>query len=357
MTIVADHPTDLLMNGSAVGFAPLPGSLQVLDRTTTTTTTQTLQNCTASSCPFGSNDGDKDKDDNAASATTERYNRVPFGATDAVVGSVSAAAPLEHQQVVKDFLKFILTTKVPEAPVFREQPFRYSQLQKSTVPGYADLIESLTTDETNAAIPFRIPEALTMWTELDTGVHDYLLADNYTRDNREQFRIRMEGTWQQILDKHDDKGFEAVPLSIFYQQSLGTFTPAAASNLYIGRSLRITGWALGGTGMCLSIAMACWVYYHRKERVIRASQPMFLWMVCAGTLLMAASIFPFGIEDDIASEQGADMACMSGIWLYSLGFVTVFSALFSKIWRINRVSLFWLFTYFSSVSLASLLPL
>jgi ABC-type glycerol-3-phosphate transport system substrate-binding protein len=336
MTIVANHPADVLTRSSAVGFAPLPGSLQVLDRTTTTSA-GTLQNCTTSSCPFGS-----DKD---ASSTGERYryNRVPFGATDAVVGSVSAAAPPEHQQVVKDFLKFILTTtNVVDAPVFREQPFRYSQLEplKSSNPAYADLIESLTTDESNAAIPFRIPEALTMWTELDTGVHDYLLADNYTQDNRQQFRIRMEETWERIMDQHDNhQGVDAVPLSIFYQQSLGTFTPAAASDLYIGQSFRVVGWTLGGIGMCLSITMACWVYYYRNKRVIRASQPMFLWMVCAGTLLMSSSIFPFGIEDDIVSDQGADMACMSGIWLYSLGFVTAFSALFSKIWRINRVSL------------------
>ena len=345
MTIVAHHPADLLSNVGTVGFAPLPGSLQVLDRMISTSTTGALQKCTTSSCPFGK--------DSKATGESSRYNRVPFGATDAVVGSVSAAAPLEHQLVVKDFLKFILTTNVKDAPIFREQPFRYSQLQtyKSTIPGYAELIESLTTNESqNAAIPFRIPEAWNMWTALDTGVHDYLMADNYTQDNRQQLRIRMEQTWEQIMDQHDEQ-FEAVPLSLFYQQSLGTFTPAPASNLYIGRSFRIAGWALGGIGMCMSMAMACWVYYYRKERVIRASQPMFLWMVCAGTLLMAASIFPFGIEDDIASNKGADMACMSGIWLYSLGFVTAFSALFSKIWRINRVSPLGCFPHLIYISL------
>jgi hypothetical protein len=69
-----------------------------------------------------------------------------------------------------------------------------------------------------------------------------------------------------------------------------------------------------------------------------ASQPMFLWMVCAGTLVMASSIFAFGIEDDIASYQASSIGCMTALWLFCLGFVTTFSALFSKIWLINRVS-------------------
>lgn len=53
---------------------------------------------------------------------------------------------------------------------------------------------------------------------------------------------------------------------------------------------------------------------------------------------MASSIFPFGIEDDIASYRGCSIACMSALWLFCLGFVATFSALFSKIWLINRVS-------------------
>jgi hypothetical protein len=71
---------------------------------------------------------------------------------------------------------------------------------------------------------------------------------------------------------------------------------------------------------------------------ISASQPMFLWMVCAGTLIMVSSIFPFGIEDDIASYQASSIGCMAGPWLFCIGFVATFSALFSKIWLISRVS-------------------
>jgi hypothetical protein len=61
-------------------------------------------------------------------------------------------------------------------------------------------------------------------------------------------------------------------------------------------------------------------------------------MISIGTLVMAMSIFPFGIEDDIASTGGCSIACMAGLWLFCLGFAITFSALFSKIWLLKSVS-------------------
>ena len=52
---------------------------------------------------------------------------------------------------------------------------------------------------------------------------------------------------------------------------------------------------------------------------------------------MGLAIVPMSIDDSIASEQGCNMACMAVPWLLSLGFSIVFSALFSKIWRINQI--------------------
>lgn len=54
-------------------------------------------------------------------------------------------------------------------------------------------------------------------------------------------------------------------------------------------------------------------------------------MLCVGTLIMSSSILAFGIDDDNASAEAADKACMASVWLSSMGFIIAFSALFSKV--------------------------
>jgi hypothetical protein len=196
-------------------------------------------------------------------------------------------------------------------------------------------METLTSHD-NAAIPFRVPEAYRLMSIMDTEVYDYFVAGNYTATNREWVRQSVEQQWNRAIQRHDDR-FQALPTSVFYEKSLGIFTPESASDLYIGWPFRSAGWALGGLSCFTSVFFALWVWKHQHERVVRASQPIFLWMLCAGTFVMALCIFPFGIEDDIAPERAVDVSCMASIWFYSFGYTTTFSALFSKIWRINQV--------------------
>lgn len=43
------------------------------------------------------------------------------------------------------------------------------------------------------------------------------------------------------------------------------------------------------------------------------------------------------MDDKHYSERGCSIACMAVPWLISVGFVTMFSALFSKVWRVNQI--------------------
>lgn len=53
--------------------------------------------------------------------------------------------------------------------------------------------------------------------------------------------------------------------------------------------------------------------------------------------MLSLAIFPLGIDDAVADQRGCDIACASVPWLLSIGFSVIFAALFSKLWRINRV--------------------
>jgi hypothetical protein len=103
------------------------------------------------------------------------------------------------------------------------------------------------------------------------------------------------------------------------------------------RSFFYVGVAFAAVVLVTSICFVSFVYMHRNTRVIKVMQPMFLVTVCLGVTIMAGSMIPMGIDDGIATDRGTDIACMSIPWLLSTGFTIAFSALFSKLWRINKL--------------------
>lgn len=57
-------------------------------------------------------------------------------------------------------------------------------------------------------------------------------------------------------------------------------------NNYITRGLRGTGFALSALVMLLTVGFAAWTIWRRKSKVVIASQPIFLRLICAGVFLM-----------------------------------------------------------------------
>jgi hypothetical protein len=102
-------------------------------------------------------------------------------------------------------------------------------------------------------------------------------------------------------------------------------------------SIRLVGLSLMAIAVLTAMFYAVWVYWNRQLRIVNTLQPIFLITICIGVGLMALGIVPLSIDDGIASTRGCDIACMSVPWLLFLGFTIAFSALFSKLWRINKL--------------------
>jgi hypothetical protein len=122
----------------------------------------------------------------------------------------------------------------------------------------------------------------------------------------------------------------------------GTTTPHAGlpppdvhQNLVSNAALAF-GLALAGAMMLMSILWIVWAVKSRNNYMIRAAQPLFLVMLCIGAFIMASSIIPMSFQDPMP-EHVLNGACMAIPWLVAIGFSTSFSALFSKLWRIDRV--------------------
>lgn len=104
----------------------------------------------------------------------------------------------------------------------------------------------------------------------------------------------------------------------------------------ITRGIRITGLLFGSLSMFCAFCWMVWTIYYRNIDVVRIAQPIFLCQLCVGAFIMAIAVIPMSMQEP-TSQRRLDMACMATPWLLSIGFVTAFSALFSKSWRLNKV--------------------
>lgn len=126
----------------------------------------------------------------------------------------------------------------------------------------------------------------------------------------------------------------------FFEQLLTvkiSMTVLHEADLHQLDTIRPYGFALAGIVVLSAVACSVWVIAHRSHLVVRASQPIFLHILCAGILTMGLSIVPMGIDDSLASDRGCTIACNFVPWLLSMGFSIAFAALYSKIWRINQI--------------------
>ena len=109
---------------------------------------------------------------------------------------------------------------------------------------------------------------------------------------------------------------------------------------------------------CIAATLGALTFLNRKHKVIRASQPLFLYMVLLGCCISTTTIFFFGQNDDgggsdrrTVTGEDADgvttvspvyanadsVSCMMQPFLYSFGFTFSFAALFAKVTRIVKI--------------------
>ena len=106
---------------------------------------------------------------------------------------------------------------------------------------------------------------------------------------------------------------------------------------YIGWGWRSGGWVLAFAPIFASIYFAGFTWLKRETYVVRASQPIFLLLICFGVVLMASTIFPMSIDDELADGNTLDILCNMVPVLFHIGWCITFAALFAKTRRVNLV--------------------
>ncbi len=105
----------------------------------------------------------------------------------------------------------------------------------------------------------------------------------------------------------------------------------------ISRPVRAFSLTLSSIIFAVSIGFMVYIYKMRNRSLIRMSQPPFLYMISIGTSIMSVSIITLSMDDGVISDHSLDITCSSTPCFFSIGFVIIFAALFSKLWRLNKV--------------------
>lgn len=175
------------------------------------------------------------------------------------------------------------------------------------------------------------------------GTRDYT-TELFTLFNVQPYEVDANGneTYMLVPTKYYSNGWKAIDDRMYVYANGGTVTPDSLpppdlQMNYIGTTGRAVGYTLMALVALGSFAAFGWLFWYRRERVVRSSQALFLSMIAFGSLVMASSIVPLSFEEPMP-ESSLDAACMAAPWLYVSGAVIVVSALLAKTLAIRRVS-------------------
>ncbi|CAJ1949416.1 unnamed protein product [Cylindrotheca closterium] len=115
--------------------------------------------------------------------------------------------------------------------------------------------------------------------------------------------------------------------------------PAVGDFHTLSFGARLYGLILGGLAILCSVICGIFVYKFRNDRIVKIGQPEFLGLVCAGAFLVAIPVVlrPFD-EGSGLSSLSLSVSCTSQMWLKYLGILIVNMALFSKLYRVEKVT-------------------
>lgn len=333
--------------GGVLGISQTPGSDVVLDRST-----GKLVKCTDELCPYA-----KYYDDIGL------VNSAPYAANGGWCGAVSANTTPEKQDALVEFFLWASSGKqsdqyvipnpanVPIEQINGQDPWRRSHLDvdkwvnsgfdRQLAKQFADSIFS-NLNSKNVVVEPRFPKAGEIVSILDKEVNEYLAkahGGNIPEDKKQEERVRVSQSltnqWNTVIKQYDERGDTKLPILSIYQRLRGVYYPNQDMNQLT--SIRPVGYTLMAIVLASSLVSLCWVIKYRQKTIVKSAQPQFLLLLILGIVIMGVSIVPMGLDDSVTSIEGASVACMVTPWLVVVGFSLTFAALFSKVWRLNRL--------------------
>ena len=121
-----------------------------------------------------------------------------------------------------------------------------------------------------------------------------------------------------------------------------TYTPQVVREVFnenfISSGIRAIGLVLMLVAWLIALTLFVLVTILRKDEVVKRAQPIFMQILCVGSIITSSTIFLLSWDEGAGwSEKDLDVACVLSPWFFFIGQILTFCALFTKLWRVDKV--------------------
>ncbi|XP_076280311.1 gamma-aminobutyric acid type B receptor subunit 1 isoform X1 [Lasioglossum baleicum] len=95
---------------------------------------------------------------------------------------------------------------------------------------------------------------------------------------------------------------------------------------------------ISSVGIVIAIGLIIFNIWNRHRSVIMTSHPVCNTIMLVGVIACFVSVFLLGIDGRFVSEWEYQSVCQARAWMLSTGFTLAFGAMFSKVWRVHRLT-------------------
>ncbi|KAJ9573678.1 hypothetical protein L9F63_008948, partial [Diploptera punctata] len=102
--------------------------------------------------------------------------------------------------------------------------------------------------------------------------------------------------------------------------------------------LFICMWTVSCIGIMAAIALIVFNVWYRHRRVIQSSHPVCNTIMLTGICICLWSVFLLGLDGQFVNPHMYPAVCQARAWLLTIGFTLAYGAMFSKVWRVHRLT-------------------
>lgn len=107
---------------------------------------------------------------------------------------------------------------------------------------------------------------------------------------------------------------------------------------HISNWVRVLGLSFMSVSWVICVFSMILLFLLRNDTVIRRSQPFYLQLACAASILTSTSIYTISWDEGAGwSDSQLDIACGAMPWFFFKGQILTVAAMFTKLWRVYRV--------------------
>ncbi|KAK9306348.1 hypothetical protein QLX08_003030 [Tetragonisca angustula] len=95
---------------------------------------------------------------------------------------------------------------------------------------------------------------------------------------------------------------------------------------------------ISSVGILIAMGLIIFNIWNRHRRVIMSSHPVCNTIMLVGVIACFVSVFLLGIDGRFIAPWEYPAICQARAWMLSTGFTLAFGAMFSKVWRVHRLT-------------------